>query len=49
MIRIPNSVSNAKIILQENYNDDWSCESPEIFRHKVSRALGGMNIVLLEH
>ena len=45
MIRIPTSATNAKIVLQECYNDDWTSDSPEIFRDKVSRALGWMNII----
>ena len=47
MIRIPTIATNAKIVLQESYDDNWSCESPEIFRDKVSRALGWMNNAFL--
>ena len=36
MARIPTSVTEARIVLQEDYEESWA-ESPEMFREKVSR------------
>ena len=37
LARIPTSVTEARILLQEDYDESWGETSPEIFRENVSR------------